>query len=162
MALDLRPSILDDLGLVAALGWYVGRHAQRTGLQGRFIADPEDLGADPEIETVCFRVTQEALTNVARHAQATRFSVELLQHAGGLQLVVRDDGIGFDPQAALRPASRGTSLGLAGMRERVELVGGRIAFVSEPAAATEIQVDFPNTPIVPHMSVGQANPGGSE
>ena len=101
MALDLRPSLLDDLGLVAALQWYVERHARRTGLAGRLIADPEKLRAAPEIETACFRVVQEALTNIARHARATRFSVELLQHNGGLELIIRDDGCGFDPAEAL-------------------------------------------------------------
>jgi PAS domain S-box-containing protein len=160
MALDLRPAILDDLGLVAALNWYVERHAQRTGLQGRFIADPDDIHADPEIETACFRVAQEALTNVARHARATRFSVELLQYSGGLQLVVRDDGIGFDPEAALRTASGGTSLGLVGMRDRVELVGGRIAFVSEPTGGTEVQVNFPNVPNLPRPIIERNDSGG--
>jgi PAS domain S-box-containing protein len=160
MALDLRPSILDDLGLVAALNWYVERHAQRTGLHGRFIADPDDIHADPEIETACFRVAQEALTNVARHAQATRFSVELLQYSGGLQLVVRDNGIGFEPGAALQAASRGASLGLIGMQERVELVGGQIAFVSEPTGGTEVQVNFPNVPSLPTTAIERAEPGG--
>jgi PAS domain S-box-containing protein len=160
MALELRPSLLDDLGLVAALHWYVDRHAQRTGLAGRLVVDPDDIRADPEIETACFRVAQEALTNVARHARATRFSVELLQHSGGLQLVVRDDGIGFDPGAAVEAASRGSSLGLVGMRERVELVGGRIAFVSEPGGGSEVQVDFPEAPITPRSAIGPDEPGG--
>jgi PAS domain S-box-containing protein len=160
MSLDLRPSILDDLGLVAALGWYVGRHASRTGLFGRFVADPDDIHADPEIETACFRVAQEALTNVARHARATRFSVELPQHSGGLQLVVRDDGIGFDTGRALDAASRGSSLGLVGMRERVELVGGRIAFVSGSDAGVEVQAEFPVAPIAPHPSRDEEDPGG--
>jgi PAS domain S-box-containing protein len=143
MALELRPPLLDDLGLVAALDWYVGRHAQRTGLSGRFVADPDDIRVDPEIATACFRIAQEALTNVARHSRATRFSVELLQYSGGLQLVVRDDGMGFDSGAAMRASSRGSSLGLIGMQERVELVSGRIAFASEPGGGTEVQVDFP-------------------
>lgn len=146
MALDLRPSLLDDLGLVAALEWYVERHAQRTGLQGRLVADPDEIHADPEIETACFRVAQEALTNVARHARASRFSVELIQHAGGLLLVVRDDGVGFDPGAAIRNASRGKSLGLAGMRERVELVGGRVEFVAGPGEGAEVRAEFPTAP----------------
>ncbi|MDG3005719.1 PAS domain S-box protein [Paludisphaera mucosa] len=150
MALDLRPSILDDLGLVAALEWYVERKVQRTGLKGRFVAEPEDVRADPEIETVCFRVAQEALTNVARHAHASRFSVELRGGAAGLRLVVRDDGIGFDPAAALRAASRGASLGLSGMQERVELVGGQIEFTSAASTGTEIQVDLPAAPLASH------------
>ena len=146
MALDLRPSLLDDLGLVPALEWYVRRHAERTGLQGRFIADPHEIRADPEIEIACFRVAQEALTNIARHARASRFSVELLQHAGGLSLVVRDDGVGFNPVVAARASAHGSGLGLIGMRERVELVGGQIAFVCEPGEGTEVQASFPVLP----------------
>ncbi|HEX3450696.1 MAG TPA: PAS domain S-box protein, partial [Isosphaeraceae bacterium] len=143
MALDLRPSLLDDLGLVAALQWYVERHARRTGMAGRFIADPEKLRAAPEIETACFRVVQEALTNTARHARATRFSVELLQHNGGLELIVRDDGCGFDPSESLERAAGGASLGLVGMIERIELIGGKIAFISAPGKGTEVQASIP-------------------
>lgn len=147
MALDLRPSLLDDLGLAPALQWYVRRQSERTGLLGRFVVDPDQIVVDPEIQTACFRVAQEALTNVARHAGASRFSVELLQHSGGLQLVVRDDGVGFDPDPALDAAAHSNSFGLAGMRERVELVGGKIAFVSGSGAGTEVHVDFPSSPL---------------
>ncbi len=161
MALDLRPTMLDDFGLIAALNWYIGRLIQRTGLQGRIVADPEDIRAHPEIETACFRIVQETLTNVVKHARATDFSVELIQHSVGLQLVVRDDGIGFDLEAALEATSSGASLGLAGMRERVELIGGRIAFVSEPGEGTEIQVEFPHTPFVPGSATEPEGPGES-
>ena len=75
-------------------------------MAGRFIAEPEKLRAGPEIETACFRLVQEALTNIARHARATRFSVELLQHNGGLELIVRDDGCGFEPCLALGRAGK--------------------------------------------------------
>ncbi|MGP0066577.1 MAG: PAS domain S-box protein [Isosphaeraceae bacterium] len=153
MALDLRPALLDDLGLVAALQWYVERHARRTNLEGRFIADPEDLRAAPEVETACFRVAQEALTNIARHARASRFSVELLQLNHGLELIVRDDGCGFDPAEAMVRAAGGASLGLVGMNERVELVGGKVAFVSAPGKGTEVQVSIPGgTPVSPRAS----------
>lgn len=143
MALDLRPSLLDDVGLVAALQWYIERHARRTGLEGRFLADPEGLRASPEVETACFRVAQGALTNIARHARARRFSVELRQKDGGLQMVIRDDGRGFDPVDALASAAAGASLGLSGIIERVELVGGEVAFVSSPGHGTEVRVWIP-------------------
>jgi PAS domain S-box-containing protein len=158
MALDLRPSLLDDLGLVAALQWYVEGHARRTGMAGRFIADPEKLRAAPEIETACFRLVQEALTNIARHSGATRFSVELLQHNGGLELIVRDDGCGFDPALALKRARGGASLGLVGMIERIELVGGKVAFVSAPGKGTEVQASIPR--IIPG-SPAEQHPGSS-
>ena len=143
MALDLRPSLLDDLGLADALRWYVRRHAERSGLIGQFIAEPDQIDTDPEIATACFRVAQEALTNVARHAGASRFSVELLDHAAGLQLIVRDDGNGFNPDSVREDAALGKSSGLSGIRERVELLGGKVAVVSAPGLGTEIQVDFP-------------------
>jgi len=146
MAMDLRPSILDDLGLLVALLWYASRHAERNGLKYLVVTEPDEIHADPEIETACFRIAQEALTNVARHAEATRFVIELTQHSRGLQLIVRDDGIGFDPEAALQAGSRGASFGLVGMRERVELIGGRLSVISEPGKGTEVQVEFPNFP----------------
>lgn len=164
MALDLRPSLLDDLGLAAALRWYVRRQAERTGLKGRFVAEPDEFETDPEIGTACFRVAQEAVTNVARHAAASRFSVELFQHPGGLRLIVRDDGRGFDPDAAREAAFRGKSFGLAGMCERVELVGGKIAFASGSGAGTEIRADFPSVPAGPIGSreSGPQGPGLAE
>ncbi len=144
MALDLRPPVLDDLGLVAALQWYVERHVERTTLAGHFITDLDEIRVDPEVATACFRVTQEALTNIARHARAEGFRVELRASPTELLLIVRDDGVGFDPIAALTGASQVRSLGLAGMRERVELVGGHIEFRSEPEAGTEIRAVFPS------------------
>jgi two-component system sensor histidine kinase UhpB len=155
MALDLRPSILDDLGLIAALEWFVRRHAERTGLEGQFCADRDEIRAHPEIETACFRLVQEALTNVARHARATRFKVELVRHSSGLELVVCDDGTGFDTDKAFRAASAGASLGLAGMRERVLLVGGHITFVSAPTRGTEIRAEFPDIPVMARAALTQ-------
>ncbi len=144
MSLDLRPPMLDDLGLTAALQWYVRRFAERTGLESRFDSDPDPIEVDPEVGTACFRLVQEALTNVARHASARRVRVGLLRHPGGLRLVVADDGVGFDPETAMEAASRGASLGLAGMRERVELIGGKIAIISRRGIGTEIRVEFAN------------------
>lgn len=145
IALDLRPAMLDDLGLVAALRWYVERVAARTGLEGRFVVDPEEIRASKEVETACFRVAQEALTNMARHARARRFTVELLRGGKGLDLIVRDDGIGFDPDEAARRAAGGASLGLAGIRERVALVGGHVGFVSREGDGSAVRVFFPLT-----------------
>ena len=147
MALDLRPSILDDLGLVAALKWYVGRHAHRTGLIGYFKADPENLRLEPDLETLCFRIAQGALTNVARHARAKSFSVELLRRREKVQLNILDDGVGFDIESTFQSVISGNSLGLAGMRERVEMIGGEIAFISQPGQGTEIRMSFPHSTI---------------
>ena len=143
LSVDLRPSLLDDLGLVAALEWYVERQAQRVGFDGQFVAQPPDLRFDPTVEIACFRVVQEALTNVARHAQARQVRVELQQQGETLQLVIRDDGVGFDVRAAQERAIQGASFGLLGMRERVELAGGDFEINSTPTQGTEIRVRFP-------------------
>jgi len=142
MALDLRPAMLDELGLCAALGWYVERHAERTGIRGDFRAVPREIAVEPLVATACFRACQEALTNVARHSQARCFRVELRQESGRTFLRIGDDGIGFDPARALDRASAGDSLGLLGIRERVELAGGQVDFLSTPGLGAEVVIEF--------------------
>jgi signal transduction histidine kinase len=146
LSLDLRPSILDDLGLVAAVRWYLDRQAQRVGYVAEFAAVPPTIRASPNLETICFRVVQEALTNIARHAQARRVQIELRRPRTELELLIRDDGVGFDVEAARQRAARGSSLGLLGMQERVLLSGGRFEIVSAPGQGTEIRARFPLSP----------------
>jgi signal transduction histidine kinase len=143
LSLDLRPSLLDDLGLVPALRWYVDRQAQRAGFTIVFTADSLEARLSPELEIACFRLAQEALTNVARHARAKRVLVELHKRDTELELTIRDDGVGFDVQSALERALRGASLGLLGMDERVSLVGGQMRIESVPMQGTEIHARFP-------------------
>jgi signal transduction histidine kinase len=143
LSVELRPSLLDDLGLIPALRWHLDRYTQRTGTAVHFTADPATGRPPPEIETVCFRVTQEALTNVARHAQARQAWVDLRQSSDELRLTIRDDGTGFDARAARARAARGGSFGLLGMEERVLLIGGKIEIDSGPGKGTEIRISFP-------------------
>jgi signal transduction histidine kinase len=152
LALDLHPTILDDLGLVAALQWYIGRQAQRAGLIIELIADPTETSLPAELNTTCFRIVQEALTNILRHARAKKVVVELRRHRADLELVIRDDGIGFDVSAV-----RGASLGLLGMQERVVLLSGQIKIKSKPGSGTEIRARFPLAPPVnsPHHAQGK-------
>ncbi len=149
LSLDLRPSLLDDFGLVPALEWYATRQAQRSGFQVSFVAEPEDMRLPPNLETTCFRVAQAAITNIARHAQATQVHVELQQSEKALNLLVRDNGIGFDVPAVLARMAQNESFGLLAMQERVGLVGGRIEFRSAPGCGTEIQVRLPLDPTSP-------------
>jgi signal transduction histidine kinase len=142
LSLDLRPSLLDDLGLTPALRWYVERQANRAGFMASFDADLEQR-LPPDLETVCFRVVQEAVTNAARHGRAEHVSVMLCQEDGALELAVRDDGAGFDVAAARERAARGESLGLLGMQERVRLAGGTIDIRSAPGEGTEIRITLP-------------------
>ncbi|MET0515627.1 MAG: PAS domain S-box protein [Nitrospiraceae bacterium] len=142
LALDLRPSLLDELGLVPALRWYAARQAERAGWQLEFSADGVTMRPSAEVEIACFRLTQEALTNVARHAHAGRIDVRLELKDHELTLIIRDDGIGFDPQEMRSGARAGMSIGLSGMEERVRLVGGQMVIQSAPAMGTEIRATF--------------------
>jgi len=151
LSLDLRPSMLDDFGLVAALEWLVNRQAQGVGLAIELVTDPVEQRAPADIETVCFRVVQEALTNAARHAHATHVRIELKHHASELRLVIQDDGMGFDPEQALKRARGGESFGLLGLHERVLLVGGRIEIRSAPEQGTRIEALFPLTSPAPYV-----------
>jgi len=143
IALNLRPLILDDLGLEPALRWFTARQAALIGLQIRFHADPLEQRLNPVIETECFRVAQEALTNVVRHAGAKTVSVELRKETGKLHLRVHDDGIGFDVGAVREQALRGASLGLLSMEERAALAGGGLEYKSAPKQGTEVHAWFP-------------------
>ncbi|HEX7588181.1 MAG TPA: PAS domain S-box protein, partial [Anaerolineae bacterium] len=143
LSLNLRPSVLDDFGLVPALNWLVKRQPRGTGLVFKLSADEIEPRPAAEIETVCFRVAQEALTNIIRHARATHIRISLKKHEKELQLTIADDGIGFDVQKALRSSSGGSSMGLLGMYERVELVGGRIDIVSTSARGTRLNAVVP-------------------
>ena len=143
LSLDLRPSMLDDLGLIPALRWHVDRQGQQGGFCACFTADSLEDRLRPDLEIACFRVVQEALTNIIRHAHARQVSVELRTIQEELELIIRDDGVGFDVKAALEKASQGLSLGLLGMEERVRLAGGQTSFESIPGHGTQIRVRFP-------------------
>ena len=145
LSLNLRPSVLDDLGLLAAVRWYLRERIEPAGLGVRLDADEKLPRLDSVIETTCFRVLQGALTNVLRHAQARQVHVGLHRVDRELRLSVRDDGCGFDVQRARRDAVGGKSLGLLGMEERVRLAGGSCAISSKPGEGTELRVALPAT-----------------
>lgn len=143
LALDLRPSLLDDFGLVPALEWYIERQVQRAGLRIEFNSEPAEILLPSGLETTCFRVVQIALTNVVRHARATQVLVELRNREQTLELVIRDNGIGFEVQAALDRASHGATLGLLSMEERIRLANGKLKITSAPGQGTVIWARFP-------------------
>lgn len=148
LSVDLRPPLLDDLGLVTALRWYVDRYAKRSGIVADVIIDLHDQNErfSRELETACFRIAQEALTNVVRHARATCVSLRLAKENELLVLSVRDDGIGFDPDALRRRAGRAATLGLLGMQERAHAAGGDLEINSQVANGTEILLKLPLDP----------------
>jgi two-component system sensor histidine kinase UhpB len=138
LALELRPPALDDLGLLAALGDLAQRFSEQTGLPVDYQSRGPRGRLPGEIELVLYRVAQEALTNVGKHAGATRVAIDLDRTAEDVSLSVRDDGGGFDPAASLVRDARGLGLGLFGMAERVELVGGSFRLWSRPGRGTEV------------------------
>ncbi len=144
MARELRPSTLDDLGLSAALSRYVAdyglKHAVETDFQS---AGPEGMRLRPEAETALYRIVQEALTNVARHAGATNVNVLLERRDGHAVLVVEDDGRGFDVDGVRGAGNPAEKLGLLGMEERAALVGGTLTIESRPGTGTAVFVEVP-------------------
>ncbi len=145
ISLDLHPSLLDDLGLIPALRWYADREASWGNFTAHVQAEetPEIANLSEALKLVCFRITQEALTNISRHSEAQNVTVKLWFEAGNIHLTICDDGQGFDVQEALTGAAQGQSLGLLGMKERVLLVNGEIEIASSPSGGAEIHAIFP-------------------
>ncbi len=143
LAYELRPTVLDDLGLVPALQWYTDTFSRGTGLPVTFRADDLVERPSSEVETVLYRLVQEGLTNVARHAHARHVEVELKAEPGMICLRIRDDGCGFDAKELTKPWSPGQGLGLRGMRERVHLLGGVLEVDSKPGQGTELRSRMP-------------------
>ncbi len=145
LSVDLRPPLLDDLGLATALCWYVDRYAQRAGVttEVQIELPNRDERFSRDLETAFFRIAQEALTNVVRHARASHVSLQLTRTKTGLEMVVSDDGGGFDPAALRRRAPRAATLGLLGMQERAHAAGGEIEIRSAISRGTSIRFTVP-------------------
>lgn len=144
-ARELRPPILDELGLLPALRSYLRSFAERTGLRVRFSSGPEPGELSGEQKTVVFRVAQESLTNVAKHARAGRVAISFRKLKSGVRLRIRDDGQGFQTKEQLLVNGK-KRLGLLGMHERVRLVNGRFAVMSTPGKGTTISIEIPFRP----------------
>jgi signal transduction histidine kinase len=142
LSLSLRPLQLDDLGLAAALRSHLDRQASIGALTPHFDAADAPQGVAAEVETACFRVAQEAITNVLRHAAARNLWLRLFTAGGRLALSVRDDGKGFDLETARRRGAAGASLGLVGMEERAALAGGTLEVRSAPGQGTVLLATF--------------------
>jgi len=143
MALDLRPPLLDELGLVPALRGYAEGQSVRTGVPIAVEANADAEALRPETAIAAFRIVQESVHNALRHAAAKELTVSVRRDDGRLLLSVRDDGRGFDVAEALRRAASGRHLGLAGMRERLEALGGKLEIESSPGHGAEIRASMP-------------------
>ena len=133
LAVELRPSALDDFGLVPAVERLAANLSEQSDLVVDFEARLGDRRLPPEAETALYRIVQEALTNVVKHADAHRVSITVVRKEASAVVVIEDDGQGFEPGAV-----RTGALGFTGMRERVELVGGRLTVESSPGAGTTL------------------------
>ena len=142
LSIDLRPLLLDDFGLAIALRWYLDRQGKGCGLATEFTTHSlcEDDRFSSELETACFRIVQESVTNVIRHAKASCIRVTLERIGSDLILLISDDGVGFDLSVMRNGAA---TLGLRGMEERVQALGGYITIDSAPSIGTEICARFP-------------------
>lgn len=142
LILDLRPSVLDDLGLESAIRWYAERYLQPRGISVRCEFEHLERRLPPGFETAVFRVCQEAMTNIARHAEAETVLVQARVEGDAMVVEIEDDGKGFDPVEVGHRTGR-PHFGLLGMRERVELLGGKLVVDSSPGRGTRLHVEVP-------------------
>jgi len=142
LSLELHPSLLDDLGLVAALRWYATRYNLRSGIAAQVTCGSNIDGIPHDVSTACFRIAQEALTNAARHSRATKANVHVQKRNGDLHLAIQDNGIGFDSQLFLNGMAS-SALGLRGMHERAHAVSGHIQINSQVGKGTQVTVVVP-------------------
>jgi len=141
---DLRPLAVEELGFVEAARRYLAEVERRSGLRVRFAlrGDGGALHLDPEAELAAYRLVQESVSNVLKHAGATRVDVTVTVGPRHLGLTVRDNGCGFDP-SGIQPGSTGSGFGLAGMQERVELLGGTLKILSRAGVGTTVRIRIP-------------------
>ncbi len=139
LSLELRPNILDDLGLIPAILWHIERYMALTGIQVDFKASAVDRRFRPQVEITVYRILQESLTNIARHAGATQVMVSLWADEERLGLQVEDNGVGFDTAATFEKMTGG----LSGMQERVNACGGKLLVDSHPGQGTYISMEIP-------------------
>jgi signal transduction histidine kinase len=136
---ELRPGVLDDLGLIAAIEWQGGDFQDRTGIRCKFNIDPEEIVLDKERSTAIFRIFQETLVNITRHANATRVNISLTEEEDKLVLKVKDDGKGIREEQI----SDSKSFGLMGIRERAHLFGGKVKIKGVKGKGTTVTVSIP-------------------
>jgi two-component system, NarL family, sensor histidine kinase UhpB len=150
IAANLRPIMLDELGLVSAIKWLTQNSAELTGLDISLTFDREDMNYNGEVSTAAFRIVQEALTNVMRHGEATHASVDVHHANGDLLIEIKDNGKGFGPEA-----TRQNRLGLVGMRERANVLGGSVEIGTNPEGGTIVAVHLPLIDRSPRATVAE-------
>ena len=140
---QLRPTIIDDLGLAAAIRWLAESNLEVAGIKANLKVIGQEIRLTSELETALFRVIQEAISNIVRHAHAKSVNIRLYFKKRAIRLRVRDDGCGFDVNEAITSKDRPRGLGLLGMKERIELINGTVNISSCPGGGTEIDIEIP-------------------
>lgn len=140
---DLRPSILDDLGLLSAIRWFARTNLESAGLTVEFLSDSEMTRLPPHLETMLFRICQEAVSNIIRHAEARKVSIHLSVQKAYVCLEIKDDGRGFDVEQSMGRVVYRKQLGLLGIRERVSLVNGEMEVESTKGSGTHLRICVP-------------------
>jgi signal transduction histidine kinase len=151
---ELRPTLLDNLGLAAAIDWQVRQVCDRAGLQCNVNLEDSDVEISPDISIALYRIVQEGLTNIVKYAKARHVDVELVQNADNASLVIQDDGVGLPPGADTNALSHGIS----GMRQRVRALGGDFVIRGKPRAGTTLEV---NIPLKPPSGASAPQPAGA-
>ncbi len=152
---DLRPALLDDMGLVPAIRWYTERRLAERGMTARFESNVDRLRLPVGLEITVFRAVQEALTNIERHAEAEHVLVELEADERELRVDIEDDGVGFNPADMVPTPESARGLGLLGIRERLELAGGEAQIESAPGQGTHVTIRIP----MPQGALDGQDPG---
>ena len=140
---ELRPTILDDFGLVAAIRWLIENSLEVAGINIDFKAIRQERRLPPELKIAIFRVVQEAINNILRHANARNVIVSFRFEKSAIRIGVKDDGTGFDVENAINSKDRPRGLGIVGMKERIELFDGTFEIHSSHVGGTEIDIEIP-------------------
>jgi len=143
LSMDLRPTMLDDLGLIPTLRWYIQNFSNRLNICSNFQAIGFEEKLPPQIETAIYRIVQEAMNNIAKHAKADHFEIILEHRDSIISVSIKDNGKGFDLESVLHPESPERGFGIIGMQERVSLLEGRIDIQSRPGLGTHIHIEVP-------------------
>jgi len=143
ISLNLRPSLIDDLGLISAIKWLVDKIKEKSNLNIELSLKLEQKDIPKDFSITIFRIIQEGLTNVVRHAEATEVLLRVIQEDDEIEIFIKDNGKGFDIKQVFKDISKGRALGLLGIKERVELLNGRIEIKSEIQKGTEIKINIP-------------------
>ena len=141
LSMDLRPTMLDELGLIPTLRWYVQNFSKRVGIDAQFRVIGFEGNLPSQIETAFYRIVQEALNNISKHAEASRVEIFLEQKDSTIHASIIDDGEEFDLDKVLHPESPERGFGIIGMQERVSLLGGKIDIQSRPGFGTRILIE---------------------